>query len=269
MSERRCFANFHMRPEEYALWDVSRSLSRETGILYFDGRKMAARFEGGSKSRMYRIAKQLLEKGWYEVIAPGVRDRRTGLYTSTQYHVLSAEEWAARYPHVCGADAHPENGSGARGTANGPVRATSGRETQQHPVPSTGTASPQNGTYSAKENSAEEKRYDTASAALNAAQAAYREFSENMGDDQRAFAKLLWILYRAASPSDVLNHVPQIPQTLTYYRTADSNFEGQYEYGQECILERAYDRFSKHAARFIQAKSPELLAWLCKKSAEL
>src|SRR5260370_18166258 len=107
---KKCFANRHMTPEEYALWDVSRQLSHQTGTLYFDGRAMAEQFEGTSKSRIYRLAKRLLDKGWYELIAPSVRDKRTGLFSSTQYRVLSADEWAVRHPHVCAvAESSPQN----------------------------------------------------------------------------------------------------------------------------------------------------------------
>src|SRR5260370_662127 len=97
----KCFANRHMTPEEYGLWDVSRSLSHKTGILYFDGREMAERFEDTTKNGIYRVARNLLRRGWYELISPAVRDKRTGLFCSTQYRVLSVEEWATRHPHVC------------------------------------------------------------------------------------------------------------------------------------------------------------------------
>jgi hypothetical protein len=90
-----------MCPEEYALWDVSRKLAHQTGVLYFDGREMANRFADTKKDCIYRIARALVEKGWYEVISPPTRNKRTGLYTSAQYRVLSAEEWAGKNPHVC------------------------------------------------------------------------------------------------------------------------------------------------------------------------
>jgi hypothetical protein len=77
-----CFANIHMRPEEYALWDVSRRLSHQSGVLYFDGRDIAKLFQHTAKNRIYRAAKALIEKGWYEVISPATRDRRTGLFSA-------------------------------------------------------------------------------------------------------------------------------------------------------------------------------------------
>jgi hypothetical protein len=101
MSKNKCFANRHMTPEEYALWDVSRQISHHTGTLYFDGRAMAARFADTKKDCIYRIARALVTKGWYEVISPRTRNKRTGLYAPAQYRVLSAEEWAKNHPHEC------------------------------------------------------------------------------------------------------------------------------------------------------------------------
>jgi hypothetical protein len=238
MSKSKCFANRHMTPEEYALWDVSRQISHQTGTLYFDGRAMATQFAGTSKSRIYRLAKRLLDKGWYELIAPRVRDKRTGLFSSTQYRVLSPDEWAERHPHVC-AVSSPQNGTGIQSSK------------WEHPVPKLGMTSPQNGTYIVKENIAKEKRYDTA--ALKAAQSAYSLFCQDW-DEQDAFRLLLWTLYRAASAG-------QIPQTLDYYEKADVNFRQQYD-GADNILDSADDRFEKHACRFIEAHDPNLLHWL-------
>jgi len=96
-----CFPNRHLRPEEYALWDLSRKLAHQTGVLYFDGREMAERFADTKKDCIYRIARALVRKGWYEVISPSTRNKRTGLYASAQYHVLSAEEWTKKHPHDC------------------------------------------------------------------------------------------------------------------------------------------------------------------------
>lgn len=243
-----------MTPEEFALWNVSRQISHQTGRLYFDGRAMAAQFAGTSKSRIYRLAKRLLDKGWYELIALPVRNKRTGLFSSTQYRVLSADEWAERRPHDCAASS-PQNGTGAsQDCGNSTIKSAAN---QHHPVPKLGTASPQNGTYLVKEN-IEDKRYDTAA---QAAQSAYRLFCQDLGDKQNAFRMLLWILYRAASAG-------QIPQTLDYYRTADINFWNQ-DCGQEYMLDEADDRFEKHAYRFVEARDPQLLQWLKETSKRL
>jgi len=151
MSEKQvCFPNHHMRPEEYALWDVSRSLAHKTGVLYFDGREMAKRFKATAKNRIYRAARGLVEEGWFEVIADHARDKRTGLYSCTRYRVLSAEDWARKHPHDCvtlpasspeiETGTSPQNGTGIQSRK------------EERPVPITGMTSPQNGTYSVKEN---------------------------------------------------------------------------------------------------------------------
>ena len=104
------------------------------------------------------------------------------------------------------------------------------------------------------------KRYD--SAALTAAQTAYRFFcNEFLEEEETAFSTLLWVLYRAAAAK-------QIPQNAAYYKTSYENFWDE-EYGQSYKLDAAEDRFRKHAARFVQANCPDLMAWLHKKWAEL
>jgi hypothetical protein len=153
-----CFANVHMRPEEYAVWDLSRRLSHQSGILYFDGREIAKLFEHTSKDRIYRAARGLVKKGWFEVIAAAARDRRTGLYSCSQYRVLSAEEWAKKHPHVCVALAESsprsETGESSRetGTGSSPQNANDQSLKRERPVPETRMTSPQNETYLDKEN---------------------------------------------------------------------------------------------------------------------
>jgi len=136
-----CFANRHMRPEEYALWDVSRKLSYETGVLYFDGRDFANLFERTGKDRVYRAAEGLIKKGWYEVIAPARRDPRTGLFLAAQYRVVSPEEWTALHPHTCVTlpESSPQN------PGNESLK-------PERPVLKTRMTSPQNATYSDKED---------------------------------------------------------------------------------------------------------------------
>ena len=261
---KKCFANLHMRPEEYALWDVSRSLSHATGILYFDGRAMAAHFKGTSKSRMYRLAKRLLDEGWYELLAPSVRDKRTGLFSSTQYGVLSAEEWAQRYPHVCLAESSHQNGTGAGPDCGNPADKYGGR--RQHPVLKMGMTSPQNGTYSAEENSVKENRKIDTADPLSAARAAYNLFCrEGYGDmdpeEQTAFQMIVWTLYRAVAAG-------QIPRTAAYYIESRDNFLEQ-NVGWYNILETAEDKFHKHAADFVHARCPDLTRWLHEKACEM
>ena len=93
-----CFANRHMTPEEYGVWDVCRSVSHKTGTLYFDGRTIAGYFADTGKDAIYRIVKSLVKKGWLLVQVAG-RNTRNGLYVPTQYQVLSPEQWAEDHPH--------------------------------------------------------------------------------------------------------------------------------------------------------------------------
>jgi hypothetical protein len=100
--EVSCYANYHMTVAEYGLWEHARTISHTRGRLLFDGRKMSARFSGTGKDTFYRLAAQLVEKGWFEVIdanvtESGKRKRDShGHYLPTVYHVLSHEEWAKK-----------------------------------------------------------------------------------------------------------------------------------------------------------------------------
>ena len=44
--ENSCFAHYHMTIDEYGLWTHAREVSHDSGVFYFDGRKIAARFFG-------------------------------------------------------------------------------------------------------------------------------------------------------------------------------------------------------------------------------
>jgi hypothetical protein len=90
-----------MTPAEYGLWDVCRSLSYESGVLYFSGRKIADRFRGFSKNTAYTIATSLAERGWLKLLKDSVR-RKDGTWSPRQYKVLSHSEWAAANPESCG-----------------------------------------------------------------------------------------------------------------------------------------------------------------------
>lgn len=240
---KSCFPNRHMRPEEYALWNVSRSLSHESGLLYFDGPEIAALFEDTGKDRIYRAAKALTEKGWFKLLAPKRRNPTTGLWLPSQYNVLSSEEWAKEHPHECGVSI-PQN-------ANGSL---------SEPFLKTRTSIPQNAKYLDKEDS-EEKRYD---AARNAAVSALRLFhqdSDLFGEE--AFNLLRWILYRAARAG-------KVPQNVKYYTVSKGRFLEQYGGSYSTLLAQAAgDRFDKFTRDFLAEKSPDLLAWLEDKETEM
>ncbi len=128
----KCYASQHLRPQEYGVWEVCMRLtSGGENKLYFDGRAMAARFAGISKSSMYRIVKALDVAGWLVPLngmGKKVSDT-TKRYKATEYQVLTHEQWIAVH--------------GCSGCASGDVIPVP--STGMEPVPSTGTSSPTGG----------------------------------------------------------------------------------------------------------------------------
>jgi hypothetical protein len=149
----RCFANYHMTPEEFGVWDVLRSVSHSTGMLYFDGRTIAGYFAGTGKNTIYRIVKSLVKNGWLFVQTKG-RSTRNGVFIPTQYQVLSHDEWAEINPGECieggPQDARPRIGNGPvpepeNEKAPVPVPGLDQSQNREHPVPEPGPASPETG----------------------------------------------------------------------------------------------------------------------------
>jgi hypothetical protein len=97
-SKRRCFAHHFLTFEEYGLWVHAREVSAASGIFYFNGPAVAARFADQSKNTPYRIAAGLVKKGFFHVLKKAKRDKKTGIFRSTQYQPVSFEEWAEKYP---------------------------------------------------------------------------------------------------------------------------------------------------------------------------
>lgn len=90
---KKCFANCHMSPEEYGFWDICRQLSYKfKGKLIFDGRTIAEYFNGTGKNTAYRLANRLRTLGWFVCTKESKRGK-DGLWVSTEYRVLSHEEW--------------------------------------------------------------------------------------------------------------------------------------------------------------------------------
>ena len=85
-----------MTIDEYGLWTHAREVSHDSGVFYFDGRKIAARFFGTGKDRPYRIGKRLVRKGWFAVIRAPKR-RKNGMYAPGEYYPLSHGEWVTKY----------------------------------------------------------------------------------------------------------------------------------------------------------------------------
>lgn len=94
--------------------------------------------------------------------------------------------------------------------------------------------------------------------ARKVAASAFKLFCREMGEED-AFKLMLWIIYRAANPKI---EAPQIPQSVGYYNKAWRNFNRQYEYGQDSLLDFSWDRFDKYARNFVTSNAPELLEWL-------
>jgi hypothetical protein len=94
-----------MTAQQYGFWDVCKSLSHQTGILYFNGRSVAARFLGMQKSNAYKLADSLKESGWFKLVKESHR-RRDGTFSPKQYRVLSHDEWAAEHPNQCDLPVH-------------------------------------------------------------------------------------------------------------------------------------------------------------------
>lgn len=252
-----CSADWHLiRLGKYALAVHSLMLRIQGDDLDFFGSVVqVAEYFGASRRHIRRAVNQLIKIGFVQKITA-----RSGC--STIYRALAHKEWAERHPGQCAVkrDAAEQRRIEFDATENAPsdeVVGTKGTTTPSQKGPGGGHKRDHK---SPKQSPQKSPRYDTA--ALTAAQSAYRLFCEDLGDEEEAFRMLLWVLYRAVSAK-------QIPQSLEYYRQADINFSDQHEYGQENILDAAYDRFQKHAYRYVETHSPELLAWLKQKSQQL
>jgi hypothetical protein len=105
-SKACCFAHDHLTCAEYGLWTLGRELSHKTNVLYFDGRNMAKRFRGGSRSTMYRLMHGLIDSGWFVVLVPRTR-KANGQWSAHALRVLSHEEWAKEHKGKCKTE--PEN----------------------------------------------------------------------------------------------------------------------------------------------------------------
>lgn len=94
-SKACCFAHYHLTPEEHSLWVIGMDLSFREKRLFFDGRKMVARYCAGAttKSSVYRTLDRLVRKGWFRLLQPRTRNKYTGRYYAAQYRVLNHAEW--------------------------------------------------------------------------------------------------------------------------------------------------------------------------------
>lgn len=89
-----------MSPKEFGLWNYLRAISHSSGFVQFDGRVIAAQFNGVGKSTIYEIRDSLVAGGWL-VMTKAPKRRPTGVYSSAEYQALSHEEWAKLHPGQC------------------------------------------------------------------------------------------------------------------------------------------------------------------------
>ena len=145
-----------MSAEGYGLWNLARSLSYSAGVLYFDGRTVAKLFKDTDKNKIYRVAKELTDAGWFKVLVPRQRNKKTGLWTATQYAVLSPEEWAKKYPHECKDPLQSSNRDRLLPPSTSPQIGTGTSPKCELSSPEYELTSPVIGTYSVKENTDKE-----------------------------------------------------------------------------------------------------------------
>ena len=93
---QKCFANLHLTPEEYGLWEYLRSVSHSTGIAYLSGRRIASDFVDTNKNAIYRIIDRLFEKSWLEEFSAFYRTK-SGMYVPRSAKVLTHDQWVVKY----------------------------------------------------------------------------------------------------------------------------------------------------------------------------
>ena len=125
-----CFAHRHLTMEEYGLWTHACQLAHESGIFYFDGRSIAHRFSDTGKNAVYRVGKNLIRKGWLEIVRPPKR-LKNGMFSAGQYRPVSHLQWAVEHPGAC-----PEIGTGGDDTS--PEIENDLSRNQERPVPKSG-----------------------------------------------------------------------------------------------------------------------------------
>jgi hypothetical protein len=99
-----CFVHQHLTLEESGLWEYLRAISSKSGILFLDGRKAAMRFQGVTASKLYRVRRRLIDKGWVielDTIDGKPARRDGGLYAAQKLRALDHDDWVATHPDSC------------------------------------------------------------------------------------------------------------------------------------------------------------------------
>jgi hypothetical protein len=147
---QKCFANLHLTPEEYGLWEYLRSVSHSTGIAYLSGRRIASDFIDTNKNAIYRIIDRLFEKSWLEEFSAFYRTK-SGMYVPRTAKVLTHDQWVAKYGR---ADCRPVPKSGQVG----PVPVSSLSRNQDTPVPNLGRSCPEIGNNTAVDSAVDSEK---------------------------------------------------------------------------------------------------------------
>jgi hypothetical protein len=127
----KCHANLHMTPEEFAYWEVWRSLTFHTDhLLEFSSKDASFLFDATRPQGVNRpgaIRRALMERGWMKETRAPFQDKVSGQFLPPQYYVLSHEEWAAAHPEGCEMAAqalvelHAGRGKGPKKTSTGVI----------------------------------------------------------------------------------------------------------------------------------------------------
>ncbi len=267
-----CSADWHLsRIGEYApeIHALILRVQGEQKDFFGSVPQIAEYFDGDIKTVRDRLH-VLRDLGFVEEV-----EARAG--NSVVYRALTHAEWALRHPGRCCVKRVKNNPS--RETVGVEGRATQIAPPQNVPLPPNGSTpshqtvgdpsretvgkSPyQSPRESPKDTDTVTQQKDAAS--LAAGKEAFKTFCQEMEEDS-AFDMVLWILYRAAS----VKSGAQVPRFVDYYRQAKDNLTSQHENDWERIIDGAEGKFCKHAYRFVESKSPDLLAWLKGKARQL
>ena len=91
----KCYANVHMTPQQYGVYEAIKSLSIKTKVFYMNAKTLAACFRDRGPSVCRNLVKSLEASGWLKILRKPTRNSR-GIHTATQYQVVSHEEWVKK-----------------------------------------------------------------------------------------------------------------------------------------------------------------------------
>jgi hypothetical protein len=92
----KCFANCHMTPKEFGVWNYLRSVSHESGIAYLSGDQIAECFANTCGDAIYDTINRLKSKGWIEIFSPSYRNNH-GVWVARGGIVLDHAKWVEKF----------------------------------------------------------------------------------------------------------------------------------------------------------------------------